>query len=267
MAWPRQTWQITLPEHGEFLSRLPDRLNRDAVREYGALAAESERHAVQAFIATMAWGYGPAGYAAYRTARILRGNEKAPMILREAAERAQRDGGLEAFVWFKGHRLRRLGVAFATKYLYACRGSGVEAALILDSMVQRWLRRHADLTIRLTWHAGDYRNYLQLAAAWATDLGLPPETVEYLMFDDAARDEPGSPWASQQTGPDRAATPEDEEMASVLESLDEALAAFAALPGLSSPADIEDFERGIRQLRRIVLARDRITSFIPVEPE
>jgi hypothetical protein len=52
-----------------------------------------------------------------------------------------------------------------------------------------------------------------------------------------------------------------------LESLDEALAAFAALPGPSSPADIEDFERGIRQLRRIVLTRNRTTSFAPLDPE
>ena len=93
--------------------------------------------------------------------------------------------------------------------------------------------------------------------------------AEYLMFADAASDEPASPWAVPWlTTPSDggrgaaapgaaariAAGPPGAGMASVLDALDEAATAFAALPGDTALVDAEDFDRGIRQLRRIVLA-------------
>ncbi|HET9138759.1 hypothetical protein [Actinophytocola sp.] len=92
------------------------------------------------------------------------------------------------------------------------------------------------------------------------------------MFADAATRQRGSQWADQ---PHTSATPDTpravqagappdlqpvaqddvDEKAAVLTALDEALDAFAALPGPVDTDDLEDFERGIRQLRRIVLSR------------
>lgn len=49
-------------------------------------------------------------------------------------------------------------------------------------------------------------------------------------------------------------TPEE---VAVLEALDDAADAFAALPQSAFAADDDDFDLGVRQLRRIVLARSR----------
>lgn len=93
----------------------------------------------------MVWGYGRVGYGAFRTARVLAKNATATRTLREAAGRARRDGGPEAFSWLAKNRLTWLGVAFATKYLYFCNGPSPSApALVLDRPVQRWLYEHTD---------------------------------------------------------------------------------------------------------------------------
>jgi hypothetical protein len=257
MRWSRNTWQTTLPEHHDLLASLPDELDRATVTEIGARAADSEVHAVDAFVAAMAWGYGPIGYGAFCAARVLRENRQSPATLRQAAQVVRHDGGAAAFGWLKRNRLHWLGVAFATKYLYFCSGPGAPPALILDRVVQRWLRRHADCHIRLNWHVGDYGRYLETAAVWAKELGITPDEVEYLVFSDSLSEEPGSsPWAPQ---PIVGAVAEfdQEEASAVLDALDDAGNAFAALPG-TSPADVDDFERGLRQLRRIVLARNSV---------
>ncbi|WP_204296756.1 hypothetical protein [Actinoplanes campanulatus] len=256
MRWNRSTWQATVPEHHGLLSSLPERLDRTTVATWGAGAADGEAQAVQAFIAAMVWGYGPAGYGAYRAARVLRENPQAPAVLCEVAQVVRRDGGAEAFAWLREHRLRRLGVAFATKYLFFCNGPDAPPALILDRLVQRWLLRHADLQVRLDWHVGDYTRYLEMTYAWANELGVTPDCAEYLMFSDMLAEEPGrSPWAPRQVAASIVVEgAEDDEAGTVLEAIDDAAATFAALPNVT-PGDLEDFERGIRQLRRIVLAR------------
>jgi hypothetical protein len=254
MWWRRRTWQTTLPEHQDLLASLPDNIGRAVAAERGAIAIDGQAEAVEAFVAAMVWGYGPIGYGAFRTARVLAENPQAPEILLEAAQRVRRDGGASAFAWLKEHRLRYLGVAFATKYLYFCNGpeSAPEPALILDRLVQRWMRQHAACPLRLGWHVGDYTRYLHLAGAWADELEIRSDEVEYLMFSDALSEEPGRRGAA-------AARPETEpdegETAAVMEAVDDAAAAFAALADVST-ADTEDFERGVRQLRRILLARN-----------
>ena len=82
------------------------------------------------------------------------------------------------------------------------------------------------------------------------------------MFSDSLLEEPGSsPWAPQPIA-GAVAESDQEEVSAVLEALDDADNAFAALPGTRS-ADVDDFERGLRQLRRIVLARNSVESEAP----
>jgi hypothetical protein len=89
-----------------------------------------------------------------------------------------------------------------------------------------------------------------------------PDQVEYLVFSDSLVEEPGSsPWAPQPIA-GAVAEFDQEEVSAVLEALDDAGNAFAALPG-TGPADVDDFERGRRQLRRIVLARNSVESEAP----
>jgi hypothetical protein len=256
IGWNRSTWQATLPEHHDFLAQLPDRLDRDYVTKRVHRADEGEDEAVQAFVTAMVWGHGRVGYGAFRTARVLRQNQDAPRILREVALRVRRHGGAEAFDWLKDNRLRYLGVAFATKYLFFCSGPEAPPALVLDRLVQRWLWQHASCQVSLNWHVEDYRRYLYVLTGWAEELGMTPGQLEYLIFSDSASQKLGSQWASESPSSQSDADEvfqESDELA-VLDALDEAAAAFAALPGDIDPKDIEDFERGARQLRRIVLA-------------
>ncbi|MFF5229471.1 hypothetical protein [Dactylosporangium sp. NPDC000521] len=251
--WSRTTWQATLPEHHNLLASLPNELDRATVAKVAARAADDEEQAVQSFIAAMAWGYGPIGYGAFRTARVLRENRQSPTILHQTAQMVRREGGPAAFKWLRQNRLHQLGVSFATKYLYFCNSPEAPPALILDRLVQRWLRRHADCHVRLNWHVGDYQRYLDTATAWARELGTGPDTVEYLMFNDALLEEPESSHPALQLSVIPGPQSDQEEVVATLEALDDAANAFATLPGIS-PADAEDFERGLRQLRRIVLA-------------
>ncbi|MEU2666812.1 hypothetical protein [Micromonospora sp. NPDC007220] len=253
MRWNRSTWQATLPDHHDLLAELPDQIDRAGVAQRGRHAADSDAEAVQAFVTAMVWGYGPIGYGAFRAARVLRENPGAPAVLREAALRVRGGGGAEAFAWLKDNRLRYLGVAFATKYLYFC-SRAAAPALVLDRLVQRWLWRHAAFAVSLNWQVEHYRRYLALLSGWADELGVTPEQVEQLIFADAASQQPGSPWGSPLATADDKADAACAESA-VLDALDEALAAYAELNEGVGPSDIEDFEFGVRQLRRIVLAR------------
>jgi hypothetical protein len=253
--WSRRSWLATLPDYEELLAGLPDQVDRATVAQYGSRASNGEDEALRAFVAAMVWGHGVVGYGAFRTARVLRDNQDAPRVLHEVAQRVGRDGGAEAFAWFKENALRWLGVAFATKYLFFCNVPGSAPALVLDRLVRRWLRQHADCHVRLSWHVEDYRRYLDLATEWAGELGLMPAEVEYLMFADAASEDPGSQWAPprQVRASTDVAFSDDDERAAIMEALEEAATGFAALPGDINTADSDDFERGLRQLRRIVL--------------
>lgn len=258
--WSLGSWRQWLPEHAPFLEQLPNPINRDDVTRLCRSAGDGETDALQGFIAAMVWGYGPVGYGPFRTARVLRENGAAASTLAEAARRARSDGGVAAFEWLAGHRLHRLGVAFATKYLFFCaHGSASSPAPILDRLVRGWLAGNAALPLRLDWSKQDYRTYVDTLCGWGHILGLEPADVELLVFTLAAAGEPGSAWQQTlvlpQAGPSlrsRGDTAADGQ--EVLDALDLVADGFASLDWSPSDPDAEDFERGLRQLRRIILA-------------
>lgn len=272
MSWSLPRWQAAFPEHAGCLASLPNPIGRDDVIEACRSADQGPVQAICGFLAAMVWGYGRVGYGPYRTAVVLGENDEAGGRLAELAVRVRRDGGPEAFEWLAANRLRRLGVAFATKYLFFCGASAAGSpAPILDRLVRGWLARHADCHLRLDWSVADYRRYVGTLEAWAGELELAEADVEMLIFTLAVASNRTSQWAqpagewsitlasdvSPQTAvPDQVA---------VLEALDEAEEAFAALPASSDPEDADDFARGLRQLRRIVLARRAIDGD-PAEP-
>lgn len=263
-AWSLRPWQAALPEHREYLASLPNPIDRFAVIDLCRGAQDHPTAAARGFIAAMVWGYGRVGYGPYRTARVLAENAEAGDRLAEVARRAMRDGGPAAFEWFAEHRLRGLGVAFGTKYLFFCAAASDRApAPVLDRLVQGWLVRNAGWSMRLDWRVDDYRAYVAAVVAWAAELGVEPADVEYVMFADAAASDPTSQWSERAFATGGSVEPLPvlmaqlkPEGAAVLEALDDAADAFAELPD-SSAADGEDFERAVRQLRRIVLARPR----------
>jgi len=246
--WSHRSWQAALPSHQDFLKQLPDRLGRDDVEKI-ARSCSDDTDVIRVFIAAMVWGYGPVGYGPYRTARVLAENPDLQDKLGEAATRVRTEGGPAAFAWLAKNRIKRLGVAFATKYLFYFTTPNQQPALVLDSRVHHWLREYGALRVGLDWHVADYERYIQTTVAWAQALSTSPGQVEYLMFSDTGTNDRGN----LDRGPDDAATLMEEY--AVLDALDDAADAFLALPGPLPLDDSDDFERGIRQLRRIVLAR------------
>ncbi len=193
---------------------------------------------------------------------MLEGNPHASSTLLEVARKTKQDGGPAAFEYLSRNRLRDLGVAFATKYLFFCSaGSATTPALVLDRLVRDWLADNAGWRINLNWRVSAYEEYVQTASAWASELGLQPAEVEYLMFNDRVSADPMSQWAPTAGGVIVSPPPPDPaerqaptaEVTPVLEALEEAADAFAELPIEADPHAAEDFERGLRQLRRIVL--------------
>lgn len=260
--WSRAAWQSAFPQYADYLVSLPERVTRSDVIERCRDAHGSPEAAVRGFLAAMVWGYGPVGYGPYRTARVLSENPGAARVLADVAGRARAEGGPAAFEWLARHRLRYLGVAFATKYLFFCAVDGDgEPAAVLDRVVRGWLARQAGWQPRLDWQVEDYRRYVTVITDWASTLDLSPSDIEWLIFADASgaagRWSPGA--SPEEPAPPAPAEPLQlgEEEREVLDALDDAEEAFAALQPTANPADAEDFHHLLRQLRRVVLARPR----------
>lgn len=263
--WSPIAWGKWFPEHADFLAELPQSVSRTDATATCAEAPNGPEQATRAFVAAMIWGYGRVGYGPFRTKRVLTENERAGQTLADVAKLARDEGGPAAFEWLAQpqHRLRWLGVAFATKYLFFCAANGSRTpAPVLDRLVRGWLWRNAGWSLSLDWNVTDYHAYVDAVCAWGAELGVTSGNVEMLMFQLAANADPTSAWrAPQLFASSLAETAEaeafgmPEEAQALLGVLDEAADAFAALPGSTAAEDIDDFEHGVRQLKRIVLAR------------
>jgi hypothetical protein len=201
IRWPRERWLATFPESAHVLASLPDYLDRPTTRAACLGAPGSPTAASHAFVAVMAWGSGAVGYGPWRTARILQTSVDAPDRLVSVAQRLAEAGALDAYGLLGGDcRLRWLGPAFGTKYLYFCPQSPADPqALILDRLVARWLARHVDRPFNsLSWSSRRYRRYLDLVGSWADALGVAPDDVEWCIFQ-AESDQTRNQWAATPT--------------------------------------------------------------------
>lgn len=147
----------------------------------------------------MIWGYGPVGYGAWRTKRVLAENDGAAETLAMVARIARDQGGPAAFEWLarRQNRLRYLGVAFATKYLFFCAAGGRgKPALVLDRLVRDWLSKTLHWSLSLDWDVDDYREYVDTLSEWASELDVEPGDLEMLVFQLAANGNPRSLWSA-----------------------------------------------------------------------
>lgn len=198
IRWRRERWLAAFPEAADALQALPVRLDRGAVGAACAGAAGSPAAAWQAFVVVMAWGYGTVGYGRWRTARILQDDSHAPDRLASVAQQLGERGALAAYGLLGGAcRLRGLGPAFGTKYLYFCpQPAAGPRALILDRLVARWLARNAGVSLNPRfWSSNTYGRYLELLGSWAKALGTAPDEVEMRIFQ-AETGTTGNQWAT-----------------------------------------------------------------------
>lgn len=197
IVWPRRRWIAAFPQHRHYLEALPDLLAREDVRGTSRCAAEGGVATEQAILAVMAWGYGNVGYGPWRTGRILQINAVATSRLAEVAATLASEGAVVAYqLLANSDRLKGLGPAFGTKYLFFCpQLSSDRPALILDRLVASWIRDYSDLDVNeVLWSTRTYQRYLEQMWAWAEVLDVSPDVLEERIFVDEAR-ELGNQWA------------------------------------------------------------------------
>jgi hypothetical protein len=206
IPWPRQRWLEDFPGNAAALGRLPDRLDRAAVRTACADASRSPAQAVEAFLAVMAWGFGDSvGYGRYRTGRILASRSDSAPRLHAVAQAIVTDGPLAGYLALaspRASRLHGLGPSFGTKLLYFWQPADRRPrALILDAFVAKWLEDEVDWRLDpLPWSVDTYRRYLDQMHAWAEVLGIEPDELEMCIFQDEASRR-GSQWGDEPNGP------------------------------------------------------------------
>ena len=168
---------------------MPNPIGRESAKQLagGALQPDGAR---TAFIASMIWGYGPIGYGAWRTKRVLDSTPSASDRLADVANAVAVDGAAAGFRAMRDIGFKYLGVAFGTKYLYfvSCAHAPIrdgkrDVAPVLDDVVRRWMSRNAGVRLRIdTWNLNDYVLYLELLDSWGNQLGLPRDRVEELIY-------------------------------------------------------------------------------------
>lgn len=198
VPWRRPSWIRTFPRHKSTFEKLPDLLDRKTTRAVALDAAADVRSAEAAFLVSRAWGEAMNGYGATRALDIFDINPEVSGALLHVA-RVLRESGAEAAYGALSNaaesRLKKLGPAFGTKYLYFCQPEGQRPrALIHDSQIAKWFRTHAGTSLGSEgWSPPTYAEYLRTMHAWATELACEPDDLEMCIFRSMAP--PGSQWA------------------------------------------------------------------------
>ena len=188
IEWPRSDWLAAFPTHEDLLHQLPRLLARASVRDVCADATHDEAAAERAFLAVMVWGYGRVGYGRHRVHEILSATPRSAERLVTVVRTLAASGAVAAYHSLgddEDCRLKGLGPAFGTKYLYFCQPDGAEpVALIHDSNVVKWFKRHAALDLSCDgWDESIYSGYLNQMRGWATSLRCRPDDLELRIFE------------------------------------------------------------------------------------
>lgn len=189
VSWSRERWIDRLGEWG-VLRRLPNQVGRPDITAVFA-EMKDEESAVDAFVAAMVWGFGPIGYGAWRTQRILQANPKAGERLLAISATTARQGGAAGFEDMASAPLKHLGVAFGTKFLFFAAEAAPEsvAAPVLDRVIRTWLAENLGCRLDISsWRRPeDYRLYCDKLQGWAESRGMTPGQVEEAIFEHATR--------------------------------------------------------------------------------
>jgi hypothetical protein len=198
VPWPRQSWLKRFPQFADRFATLPERVDRASIR-HAALAATTDPQGAQwGFVAVMVWGYGVTGYGPWRVEQMFASIDEPGQRLLEVARTLIDEGAGAAYSLLAGAaRMRKLGPAFGTKFLYFCpQPDEPPRALILDRLVAAWLRTHSDVRVNpVLWSVRRYLRYLDVMHAWAQTIGVAPDEIERAIFQ-AQANVGGGQWSS-----------------------------------------------------------------------
>jgi hypothetical protein len=197
IPWPRERWLRAFPDRARAFERLPDQLDRDAVRAAVGYAL-ARGSAIDAFLPCMAWGFGRVGYGPHRVGNMLgAGTRTVEPKLAAVARAAAAGKPLDAYTLLAGpSRLEGLGPAFGTKFIHFVDRRG----LILDRIIAGSLARVSGLSINaVPWDRGAYARYLMTMERWADDLRIGPDDLEQVLFTAESR-LAGNQWGDEASG-------------------------------------------------------------------
>jgi len=195
--YKREAWIQRFPEFHDVIAELPAELDRAAVSREVARLENAPDWPLSSFVVTQIWGYGTRGYGPARVRAVLdEAGERARPALAESVRRLRAgapEDGLEVLAG-EDHRLKGLGMSFATKFLFFM--DPRRRALVLDDFVAGWLKDNAGLRLTLyPLSKRHYGRYLEAMHGWAHALGLEPAALEEVLFAEAANSRPRSDWS------------------------------------------------------------------------
>lgn len=182
----RANWQRDIRSHKLFVETLPSILDRRAVRRIAKLP---KFEVTEKFLATMIWGYGDLGYGSYRVGEMFQSNDFQGKI-QFSHELASEGDVIGAYHFLAENRIRQLGPAFGTKWIYFV-SSPEFSAPIYDSVVSKWIERYASKefqgisTSSESWNLKTYARYLEWARLGSAELGINAGELELIIFQDA----------------------------------------------------------------------------------
>jgi hypothetical protein len=195
IPWPRDRWLEDFPSFRDLVRRLPPTLDREAVAAVARRASSSDRAALDALVAVMAWGHGDRPYAQFRGLVLMR-QPRIASKLQAVASELDAKGAIAGYRLLMGDaQINGLGPSFGTKFLYFAQDPADRPrALIHDRVIGTWLVNVAGLPLKSEPSSVDrYAGYLRQMHAWADELACEPDEVEMCIF--RAIQPAGSQWA------------------------------------------------------------------------
>lgn len=179
--WPQAKWIAAFPQHTNLFSSAPQLLTRDFVGEKAQHLIKTG-DPLSAFLISMAWGYGMTGYGRYRTNKVIR-NAGFLEVLKNSGELAISGDPISAFKVFEIAKPSGIKVAFATKYLYFASRGLTREALILDSIIVKYLKVSTGYKYKLMqFRSDDYAHYLDFMEAQAKANSISAGNLEEAIF-------------------------------------------------------------------------------------
>jgi hypothetical protein len=179
--WPQTKWITAFPQYANLFSTAPKLLTRDFVGEKAQHSIKTE-DPLSAFLISMAWGYGMTGYGRYRTNKVIK-NAGFIEVLRKSGELAMSGDPVSAFKVFEIAKPAGIKVAFATKYLYFASRELSREALILDSILVKYLKAITGYKYKLMqFRSNDYAHYLNFMETQAKANKISAGNLEEAIF-------------------------------------------------------------------------------------
>ena len=180
-VWPQAKWIAAFPEHAKLFANAPQLLTRDFVGEKAQHSIKTG-DPLSAFLISMAWGYGMTGYGRYRTNKVIK-NAGFIEVLRKSGELAMSGDPVSAFKVFEIAKPAGIKVAFATKYLYFASRELSREALILDSILVKYLKASTGYKYKLMqFRSNDYAHYLNFMETQAKANKISAGNLEEAIF-------------------------------------------------------------------------------------